>query len=238
MEQLVLDLGMAPRATLARFVVGANAAALAHLQVLCRADAAPAVPSYLWGASGAGKTHLLTAVAAELDRRGRAVAWLDSRGVIGEAAFDSAWDAVLMDDVHLYDARRQHVAFNWFINAFAPPDGRPRLVLAAGALPPADLPLRADLRTRLGWGQVYELHLLTDSERAAALQQAAAARGLRLPAEVTRYLLTHFARDLGSLMALLDRLDRYALQTQRGITVPLLKHMLQEQAGASQEPAC
>ena len=40
-------------------------------------------------------------------------------------------------------------------------------------------------------------------------------------------MLTRFSRDLGSLMQLLDQLDGYALQTQRAITVPLIRSMLE-----------
>ena len=40
--------------------------------------------------------------------------------------------------------------------------------------------------------------------------------------------MTHFARDLGSLMALLDALDEFALARQRAVTVPLLRQMLAE----------
>ena len=40
-------------------------------------------------------------------------------------------------------------------------------------------------------------------------------------------MLTRFSRDLGHLMQLLDRLDGYALQTQRAITIPLIKSMLE-----------
>jgi DnaA family protein len=41
------------------------------------------------------------------------------------------------------------------------------------------------------------------------------------------YMLTRFSRDLSSLMSLLDHLDQFALQTQRAITIPLIKSMLE-----------
>jgi len=41
-------------------------------------------------------------------------------------------------------------------------------------------------------------------------------------------MLTRFSRDLGSLTQLLDQLDRYALQTQRAITIPMIKAMLED----------
>jgi DnaA family protein len=102
-----------------------------------------------------------------------------------------------------------------------------RGVLAAGALPPADLPLREDLRTRLGWGNVFALQALSDEERRAVIKREADARGFSLSDEVTDFMLTHFSRDLGSLMQLLDKLDSYALQTKRAITIPLIKTMLE-----------
>ncbi len=62
------------------------------------------------------------------------------------------------------------------------------------------------------------------------LQQAAAQRGLALGEGVTDYVLTRFSRDMGSLMRLLERLDRYSLQTRRAVTIPLIKAMLEEGA--------
>ena len=134
-----------------------------------------------------------------------------------------------MDDVHLYNLEQQHTAFNWFVNALTPATGSPRWVLAAGALPPADLKLRDDLRTRLGWGHVYALHVLSESERRSVLRQEADARGVFLSDEVMGFMLSRFSRDLGSLMQLLDNLDHYALQTQRAITIPLIKLMLESE---------
>ena len=40
------------------------------------------------------------------------------------------------------------------------------------------------------------------------------------------YLLTHFRRDMPSLMALLDALDRFSLEQKRAVTLPLLRAML------------
>jgi DnaA family protein len=60
----------------------------------------------------------------------------------------------------------------------------------------------------------------------AALRRDADRRGAVLPDELLDHLLTHHARDLGHLMALLDRLDAYALEHKRALTVPLLRQML------------
>ncbi|HNJ45854.1 MAG TPA: DnaA regulatory inactivator Hda [Ottowia sp.] len=228
MRQIALDIGLAPEPTLSGFLAGANAAAVQHLRLWTGGATRSPVPTYLWGPPGSGKTHLLRAARQALAEQGARVGWLDPE-TPPRLPFDEAWDAVLMDDVQRYGAELQHTAFNWFVNAITPPSGRPRAVLAAGGVPPADLPLREDLRTRLGWGHVFELHPLPEPELRAALRQAADARGVFLSDEVMDFVLRRFARDLGSLMQLLDQLDRYALQAQRAITIPLVKAMLENE---------
>lgn len=226
MKQIALDIGLATGPTLKSFFAGPNEAALRHLELWAGKQPAAAirspVPTYLWGSGGSGKTHLLKAVHVALREQGAAVGWLDA-SVHEPPEFDEGWATVLMDDVHLYNSVQQHAAFNWFINA----QTHQLWVLAAGALPPADLKLRDDLTTRLGWGHVFQLYALSEPARRAVLRQAADARGIFLSDEVMDYILTRFSRDLGSLMELLDLIDGYALQTKRGITIPLIKSMME-----------
>ena len=226
MKQIALDIGLATGPTLASFFAGPNEAVAKHLALWVGAQSSTAtrspVPTYLWGTSGSGKTHLLKAAREALREQGAIVGWLDA-SVHEPPAFNEAWAAVLLDDVHLYTAVQQHAAFNWFVNA----QTLARWVLAAGALPPADLTLRDDLRSRLGWGHVFGLQVLSEPERRAVLRQAADARGVFLGDEVMDFMLTRFSRDLGSLMELLDLIDGYALQTKRAITIPLIRSMLE-----------
>lgn len=224
MKQLALDIGLARAPTLASYFAGPNEAPLKHLQLWAGSPTRSPVPTYLWGAAGSGKTHLLKAVRESLREQGASAGWMDA-SIAEPPPFEEGWSVVLMDDVHLYTAVQQHAAFNWFVHAQTLQRG----VLAAGMLPPADLKLREDLRTRLGWGHVFQLHVPTEPECRAVLRQAADARGVFLGDEVMDFILTRFSRDLGSLMQLLDHLDAYALQAKRAITIPLVKSMLENE---------
>ncbi len=226
MKQIALDIGLSSGPTLANFFAGPNQAALQHMQMWASNDKRSPVPSYVWGESGSGKTHLLRAVQAALRDQGCPAGWMDA-AVPEPSAFDESWRVVILDDVHLYTAVQQHAAFNWFVNATTPGDGQQRWVLAAGQVPPSDLALREDLRTRLGWGHIFQLQVLSESERRAVLRQHADERGIFLSDEVMDFMLNRFSRDLSSLIQLLDQLDGYALQTQRAITIPLIKAMLE-----------
>lgn len=228
MKQLVLDIGLAPVPSLDNFVSVGNEAVLEHLRLWVGNPLRSPVPTFLWGESGSGKTHLLCAVRHALGDTGARVGWMDA-STLDPGEFDDTWDAVLLDEVHLYTAVQQNAAFNWFVNAQTPAHGSARWVLAAADRPPADLRLREDLRTRLGWGHVFQLKALGETERRAVLRRAADERGVFLGDEVMDYMLNRFSRDLSSLMLLLDQLDGYALRTQRAITIPLIESMLENE---------
>jgi len=199
MRQLPLAISPAVEPSLDSFIAGTNAEALERVRALAAGTLGEAIV-YLWGEAGSGRSHLLRAAAKAKPR------------------------LVIADDVDTLDAEAQQALFS-AINAAR--DGGPP-VLAAGEAPPAQLALREDLRTRLGWGLVYQLRLLTDAEKALHLRSEAARRGLRLTDEVVWYLLNHLPRDLSSLNTVLDRLDRYSLARQRAVTLPLVREALSD----------
>jgi DnaA-homolog protein len=208
MSQLALDLIQAPQPTLGNFVPGRNAEALAAARALSAGSGPQFV--YLWGEAGCGRTHLL-----------RALAPLAST----VPAFSAGQHLYALDDVQALNADEQARLFVLINEIRGAPGTR---LIAAGDAPPASLPLREDLRTRLAWGLVYQLHPLTDAEKSAALAQQAAARGLPPVPEAIDWLLAHLPRDMRTLAAALDALDAYALARKRSVTVALAREWLQQ----------
>jgi len=199
MQQLLLELAPPPPPTLENFSPGRNGAALEALREALRGGERFV---FLWGPGGSGKTHLLRA--------------------FSEAAAAAKHEAVAVDDVaRLSDA--EQVALFDLCNRLRASKGA---LAASGEAPPAQLALRPDLRSRLASGIVLQLHPLSDADKAAALSAHAAERGISLDRELIDYLLSHFDRDMGTQIAMLDALDRYSLQRKRAITLPLLKEAL------------
>jgi DnaA family protein len=217
-----LDLAPEPTWRLDTFLPGDHLAWPQVEAALRRPD--PGVPVYLWGPAGSGKTHLLQAAAALAQARGQRVAAFGPATAPPWDPWDGADDPALLliDDCQALGAEQQHAAFSAFVQATT----LGVAVLAAGSLPPVDLPLRDDLRTRLGWGLVYQLAPPTEAQVRALLHREADRRGILLTDIVMNYLLERCARDLSHLMRLLDRLDGYSLAAKRSITVPLLRQML------------
>ena len=220
MRQIPLAIGPASQPRFDNFVPGDNGAALEHLRALPLSTA----PVYVWGPGGCGKTHLLQALAARCQGSGQQVGWFDAGDRL-PWVLSPGWALVVVDRCESLDEAAQHAAFALFEDATA----HGVQWLAAGRLPPIDLPMRDDLRTRLAWGHVFAVQPLPDADTRAALRREADRRGILLSDEVMAFLLSRFERDLGHLMRLLDRLDGYGLAEGRRITVPLVRQMLLEE---------
>jgi DnaA family protein len=220
MTQLLL--GIAPEwiPTLDNFVPGRNVELLAALRHALAAEKGER-GLYIWGEPGSGKSHLLQA-AVECARA------MGLSAVFASAEVPDVAQVVAVDAVEKLDESAQVALFALY-NRMRENGG---MLLVSGTQAPTFLNLRDDLRTRLGWGLVYQVHALNDDEKAQALKQHALARGFELPIEVTTYLLRHGRRDLPALLAMLDALDEHCMRLKRAASVPLLKEVMRgDQAG-------
>ena len=108
-------------------------------------------------------------------------------------------------------------------------------LLVSSEMPPAALPLREDVRTRLAMSLIYELKPLSDEEKISALTAMAQARQLSVDTEVFHYLLTHWHRDLDSLLDMLAKLEHHAMVHKRRISTALLREVFKQEIAALQE---
>lgn len=233
MQQLLLELAPAPAPTLENFFPGPNEAALAALR---DALAGEERIVYVRGETGSGKTHLLRAAANHIEALGGSAHYVsaphadlasdrgehEDLGAAKRMKNPLECDLLAVDDLERLDTESQRALFDT-INARRSGGGR---LLGAGTPPAVDLPLREDLRTRLGSGLSLRLLPLEDEQKTAALTWHAARRGLRLAPEIVSYLLTHCRRDMGTQVAVLDALDRHSLERKRPVTLPLLRDAL------------
>jgi len=222
MRQLALALTQPPEPSLDNFVAGPNAELVERLRDAARGAKGESV-IYLWGAPGSGRTHLLRATANAARDARYAGAQDDLAGLAARL--------IAVDDVERLDEARQIALFNLINRARAAGGDAGGVVLAAGNAPPAQLALRADLTSRLGWGLVYELRAPDDADKALHLRAEARRRGLELSDEVLAYLLARLPRDLRSLVAIVELLDRHSLERRRPLTVPLAREALREADG-------
>ena len=215
MTQLLLNIAPAWSPTLENFVVGRNVELLSALRHALSGTASERC-FFLWGEQGSGKSHVLQAVVEHARIHGQSA-------IYANTAVPQFTQVVAVDNVEALDDAAQIALFQLY-NQLRDSGG---ILLLSGMAAPAHLKLRDDLRTRLGWGLVYQIHALSESEKTQALEQHAQARGLTLPPEVSQYLLRHGRRDLPALLALLEALDQHCLRLKRAPSVHLLKEVMQ-----------
>ena len=212
MSQLALPLSLADHAVFGSFLDTGNETLVATLAGL--AGAGPGAGCWLWGLPATGKTHLLQAVC---ERAGDRSVYLPLSRLSGAdpglLEGLASRELICLDDLEaVAGAADWELALFGLINQIL--DGSRRLVVAA-AMPPRQ------------WLPIFQVRPLADSDRAAALQLRARHRGLELPDDTARYLLSHSQRDMKSLYRLLDTLDRESLRAQRRLTIPFVRDVLQ-----------
>ncbi len=223
-NQLSLPVQLPDHQDFDNYATGDNALAIQHLQTL----AAVKVHSttYISGGLDTGKTHLLYAVCATI----QGTVFIDCASLDG-----LSWQmlegleyspAVCIDNIHLLVQLPEWQAAVFDLINRAREIDKCHLIFTAsmGAKQLAlELP---DLNSRLAWGVSFHLKPLTDSQREALLRLRASQRGLDMPSDVAKYLLSHGQRDIATLMLTLDKLDRLSLQQQRRLTIPFVKQIL------------
>jgi DnaA-homolog protein len=243
-RQFALDIGHTPQPSLNNFLAGENLALHSTLQDLVKAweTNSPRVVHenplnqrwiYWWGPEGSGRTHLLSAIGNAAQQLGlnyfpltphEPISWVRIEEQLPTLSASDTPSVITVDDVDRLDERLVGALFR-ILNEVQ--GSKAIHILMSGNAAPGALKLREDLRTRLGWGLIFQTHLLGDDEKIQALQQAAQARGLVLSPDVLPWLLSRFYRDMPNLMALIDALDAYSLETKRAVTLPLVRELLQ-----------
>lgn len=242
-KQFALDIGHTPKASLENYLPGNDRALISTLQILSdswKQSAQKEIGNplnhrwmYWWGPKGSGRTHLLQAMANAAELAGlksfsltpsEPIIWVRLEEQITALAENEQPSVITVDDVDRLDDRLVGALFRILNTVQASKNIH---IFMAGDAAPANLELREDLRTRLGWGLIFQTQLLDDDEKIQALEQAAKERGLVLSPEVVPWLLNRFYRDMPNLMALIDALDAYSLETKRAVTLPLVRDLLQ-----------
>lgn len=184
----------------------------------------------IWGAPGSGLTHLLQAVCHEVWGRKRSVQYLPLREMIGFSAEDicdglEEAEYICLDGIDQICGIKEweRALFHLYNNI---KDAGHYLLISSHTSPPSLPIVLADLRSRVLGCLRYHIESLTDSGKQTALIRRAAARGLELPEDVARFILSRASRDTNELFYMLNTLDEASLQHQRKLTIPFVKDVL------------
>lgn len=224
MGQLALPLQLLDHAVFESFFACGNEALLATLSTIAAGEDSHGI--WIWGAAASGKSHLLQALCESAGDRSIYV----PLSILPSAGADildglSSREIVCIDDIHEVagDAKWESALFD-LCNQIM--DAGAQLVVAAAAAPRESHFQLVDLKSRLAKLPVFQVNTLAEEQRVSALQLRSRHRGLELPDATAQYLLKRRRRDMASLYALLDTLDKEALRAKRRLTIPFVRGVI------------
>lgn len=224
MSQLALPLQLDDHAVFASFLANGNETLVSLLERA--ASDGSGGGCWIWGAPAVGKTHLLQAVS---ERAGDRSAYVPMAllAVAGPNVIEGLErrELVCIDDIDKVAGNKawERALFNLY-NDIAAEGGQ---LIVSAAMSQRECPLGLpDLASRLSQLPAFRVLELSEADREAALQLRSSHRGLELPDETARYLLSRSRRDMQSLYRLLDTLDQEALRMKRRLTIPFVRSVL------------
>ncbi len=228
-SQMALDISLRDRVCFDSFVTGHNAELKQHLIKMAEGKQMLA-PLFIWGESGAGKSHLLNSCYRLAEESGQSP-WFVS---LSDLPAEQGSEAILADlgdyGIYLIDGLDTIAGMaGWEERLFQlcnlARDGKKSIIISA-IKPPTSLGLGLrDLVTRLMSGLTYQVLPLGDEQKITALQERASDRGFEISEEAVKFILNRYRRETGYLFKILDQIDIASLEQKRLITIPFLKSL-------------
>ncbi len=232
-----------PRFTFDAFVVGkSNELAYAAARRVGEAGTPPFNPLFLYGSVGLGKTHLMHAIAWQIQRTqpDKRVIYLSAEQFMYQfvravrtkdtMAFKEMFrsvDVLMIDDVQFIGGREatQEEFFHTF-NALV--DQNRQVVISADKSPSDLEGVEERMRSRLGWGLVADIHPTTYELRLSILQAKVERSGVEVPSKVIEFLAHKITSNVRELEGALTRIVAHASLVGRPITLEAAQELLQD----------
>ncbi|MFT6034434.1 MAG: DnaA family protein [Arenicella sp.] len=227
--QLALPLSSNDKASFENYWLGHNTELVAAIESSVKTGEPKVV--YYYGASGAGKSHLLFAAMRLAKSEIINTSYLsltDTYVSAGMLAVVDVEHVVCVDDIEAWagDVDKERALFTLFEQI---KHAGGQLIVSATQPPNLSSFVINDLVSRLSSGLIYPLHELNDEQRFEALKMRAKVRGLSVSDDAVRYLQSRSSRDTGELFSVLERIDHASLVEQRRVTIPFLQNLLRRE---------
>jgi chromosomal replication initiator protein len=245
---------LSDRYTFDHFVIGkSNELAAAAAHAAAQAPGKVYNPLFLYGATGLGKTHLMQAVAHEIQLRkpdiriafvgteqftNDLVASIQGRTTQDFRRRYREIDLLLVDDVHFLKGKE--ATQEEFFHTFNALYEAGRQIILTSDRPPAEIPgLEARLVSRFQWGMVADIELPDVEHRIAILRHKAQLDHLEqtIPEDVIRFIAEHVRSSVRELEGSIIKLLAYASLRHREVSVDLAREALRDKLRNGTDPS-
>ncbi|MDH3663480.1 MAG: chromosomal replication initiator protein DnaA, partial [Alphaproteobacteria bacterium] len=221
-----------------------NELAFAAAKRIAELNELPFNPLFIYGGVGLGKTHLMHAIAWEIQRQdpSRKVVYLSAEKFMYQfiralrfkdtmrfkELFRSV-DVLMVDDVQFIGGKdsTQEEFFHTFNTLI---DRGSQIVISSDRSPAELSGLEERIRSRLGWGLVVDIHPCTYELRLGILQSKAEglAAHVKVPDRVLEFLALRITSNIRELEGALNRIVAQATLVGRAITLEMAQEVLQD----------
>lgn len=223
-QQLPLNLKQITDKTFTNYIVDRNTALIDSVQKFTRSDE---TLFYYWGVSGAGKSHLLKALANKLQSVNKSIAIIDFNEISlrENISLISMVDYICIDNAECIasDNIFEEALFIW-INEIR--QAQKKIIIAAQIPNKSEKWQLPDLISRLQAGRTHEIKPLDRSSAMLVFKQQAQQQGIIIDKKLEKYLINNCSMNMKFLADLLVKLDEATLVHKKPVTIPLLKKIL------------
>ena len=179
---------------------------------------------YIYGTSGAGKTHVLQGAVLKSLADDKNALYIDCSDSLPEhlVEFIDQISLISFDNVHLIAKENEEIFFDLFNRARQSEVN----ILVSGDSLPVELRVMKDIKTRLSLTAVFKLEELNDELTVMVIDSQMIERNLKIDSKVYKYLFNNVSRDLKKLLSTLDDLDQASLQSKKPISIPFVREFL------------
>ncbi len=241
-----------PRFSFESFVVGSsNQFAHAAARAVAESPSRSYNPLFLYGGVGLGKTHLMHAIAQEVQRRNpdAKVLYLSAErflnDLINALRFERMHefkrryrelDVLLMDDIQ-FIAGKDSTQEEFFHTFNALHDAQKQIVVTSDALPKEIPTLEERLRSRFEWGLIADIQPPDLEMKVAIIRKKAAAEKADVPNDVAMFIAGTVKSNVRELEGRLNRVIAFSSLTGKPLTVELAKETLRDIVGNEEQRA-
>ena len=233
--------------TFENFIKGpSNQFAYAAAQAVASNPSGAYNPLFIYGQSGLGKTHLLTAIATEIKKNHPEfnIVYVDCETFTNELItsiqagrtdeFRQTYrpaDVLLVDDIQFIAGKES--TQEEFFHTFNTLHGAGKQIVLASDRPAKEIKsLEERLRTRFEWGLTADIQPPDFETRVAIIRRKAELLNLHMPDEVSEFIANHLKSNIRQLEGAVKKLNAYYLlegiQPAIGVAQNAIKDILNE----------
>ena len=202
-------------------------------------------PLFIYGPSGLGKTHLVTAIKQEIEKNfpdinviyvtgetfgNELIKAINERGTTGTEAFHDKYrnaDVLIVDDIQFFAGKER--TQEEFFHTFNKLHSEGKQIVITSDTPPRDLKtLEERIRNRFEWGLIADISTPDFETRFAIIRRKAELLDLKIPDEVVEFIAGRLKTNIRQLEGAVKKLKALKMLANSSPTISMAQSVIRD----------